>query len=135
MVTKRILSYLSKLSGGQKNRDRRYPRLRAYNLIKFTTSDGTRYESISNIIDISENGLQFTCYEELKPGQDLRIVINIPHAGKDVPLKARLKWLRRSQSPKGVFVAGVQFEQISDENRQLIRGMVSGDGKAFSRRQ
>jgi Tfp pilus assembly protein PilZ len=103
---------------------RKHPRLRAFNLIKFTLSDGTQYESLSNVVNLSESGLQFTCYEALHPDQMIRMLISIPHANKEVPVKGKLVWVRKDKARRGVFVAGVQFQDISDENRQLIREMV-----------
>jgi len=104
--------------------DRAHPRLKAFNLIKFTLSDGTHYESISNIINISETGLQFTTYEQLAPGQPLRMLISIPHANKEVPIKANLVWIRKDKVRKGIFLAGVRFEKIEDSHRELIREMI-----------
>ena len=129
MVTKKILSYLSGLGKPASKKTitkstRQHRRLKAFNLIKFTLSDGTQYESISNIVDISETGLQFTCYEELQPDQNIRMLIHIPHANEDIPLQAKLVWVRRMQYPKGVYVAGVQFLTVSDHHRDLIREMI-----------
>lgn len=123
MVKKKILDYFASLKRPDKGR--KYPRLKAFNLIKFRTADGKQYESISNIIDISENGLQFTCYEELRPGQDIHMVVHVPHAEKEVSITARLVWLRPSRT-RGLFIAGVQFGEITEENKHLIRQMIQG---------
>lgn len=126
MAAKSILNLLfgkskakSKDSG-----ERKHPRLRVFNLIKFTLSDGTHYETISNIVNLSETGLQFTLYEELPPGQTLKMLISVPHANKEIPIKAKLVWCRKDKNRRGVFVAGVKFDAISDEHQGLLREMV-----------
>jgi len=138
MVTKALLRLLT---GGKKREhdakasQRRYPRLRAFNLIKFTLADGTQIESISNIVDISENGLKFTCYEHLQEGSSLKMMIAIPEKNREIALDARLVWVKKMKDVKGVYVAGVSFSHISDENRELIRNLVISKGLHRSRRR
>lgn len=124
MVTRKILDYLSGKSSKKRTCKRAHPRLKAFNLIKFTLSDGTHYESLSNILDISENGLRFTCYETLPAGAKLKMLVALPDKNKEVPLDAQLIWMRPMKTVKGVYVAGVTFTGVSAENRELIRQMV-----------
>jgi hypothetical protein len=103
---------------------RTHPRMRAYNLIKFSTEDGRHYESLSNIVDISENGLKFTCYEELPIHSTLQMKIAVPHKNHEISLVGQLMWTRKMRHHRGVFLAGVSFVKISEENRGVIREMV-----------
>ncbi|MDP3919698.1 MAG: PilZ domain-containing protein [Candidatus Omnitrophota bacterium] len=128
MVTRRILDFLS----GRKKRAReitecrrKNPRLRCFNLIKFTFSDGTKYETISNILNISETGLRFTCYEPLPANSILKMVIHLREKNIQVPIEARLVWIRKKKGMRGVFVAGVNFLNIDDKSRQQIRDMIN----------
>lgn len=103
---------------------REHPRLKSYSLIKFNLEDGTPFQSISNIVNISESGLQFTCYEKLEINRQIHMLVHIPHTDKEIPIEARLVWSRKSRTQRGVYVMGVEFKKISDTGRELIRGMV-----------
>lgn len=121
MERKGILSWFgSKKAWAQ----REHPRLRSYSLIKFNLEDGTPFQSISNIVNISESGLQFTCYEKLEINRHIHMLIHVPFTDKEIPIEARLVWSRRSKTQRGVYVMGVKFEKISDKGREMIRGMV-----------
>ncbi len=96
------------------------------NLIKFTLSDGVSYQSISNIIDISETGLQFTCYEEIQPDQPIKMLIHVPDAYEDIPIKGRLVWVRKKPAARGVYVAGVKFHDLPEKSLEVIRNMIKG---------
>lgn len=125
MVTRRIIEYFKKRRRSYRTPcQRKHPRLRAFNLIKFTLADGTHYESISNIVDISENGLKFTCYERLEPGDALKMLVAIPSRSKEVPIDAKLVWIRRMKNIRGVYLAGVVFHKIAETDREIIRDMV-----------
>ncbi|MBU3760127.1 MAG: PilZ domain-containing protein [Candidatus Omnitrophica bacterium] len=103
------------------------PRARAMNLIKISLSDGSSFQSISNIVNISETGLQFTCYERVQPDQDIRMLINVPEAHEDIGIEGRLVWIKSKPAAKGVYVAGVQFKNIPDKTLQVVRKMVNGN--------
>jgi len=60
--------------------------------------------------------------------------VNVPHANKEINLKAQLVWVRKADSPRGVFIAGVKFHHISDEDRCLIREMIEGTSKRYQRK-
>ncbi|HTL47288.1 MAG TPA: PilZ domain-containing protein [Verrucomicrobiae bacterium] len=130
MAKKSLLQYLGFGKSKGDMGSRKHPRLKAFNLIKFTLSDGTQYESLSNVVNISESGLQFTCYEHLLPDQMIRMLISIPHANKEVPVKGKLVWVRKDKMRRGVYLAGVQYLDISDENRELIREMVQARSRS-----
>lgn len=119
-----IFGFGKKASGLPKNREA--PRQKVMNLLKFSLADGTSYQSISNIIDISETGLQFTCYEPLKPDQEIKMIIHVPDAYEDISIQGRLVWVRNKPAARGVFVAGVQFKNIPDKTLQVIKMMVRG---------
>lgn len=124
MVTKKILSYLGLSKKASKPCKRKYARSKSYSLIKFNLADGTPFETISNVVNISESGLKFTCYELLETNRDIHMIVNVAQANRDVPIKGRLVWARKSKSQKGVYVVGVEFKEIKDADRQLIREMV-----------
>jgi len=128
MVTKKIMEFFGggrrKASKVKATGKRQHPRLRAFNLIKFTLSDGTHYESISNVVDISESGLKFTCYEPLPVGANLKMIVAVPERNKEVGLEARVVWIRKTKNVRGVYLAGVSFLRVSEESKDLIRGML-----------
>lgn len=117
-------------AAGAASQKRKHPRRKAFNLIKFTTSDGTKYESLSNIVNISETGLRFTCYESLQPNSILHMRIHIPKTDKEVGLVAKLVWIRKMKRARGVYVAGVNFVEITDHDRHTIRKMVEQSAEA-----
>lgn len=137
MATNSILDFffgLGKDKPKKTSGTRKHPRLKAFNLIKFSLSNGASYESLSNVVDISETGLQFTCYEELQPDQEIHMVIHIPHANEEAPVDGRLVWVKKLQTPRGVYVSGVHFHKISERHRELIREMIEkGRGHRSSR--
>lgn len=120
-----MLGFGAKSSGFPRKREA--PRKRAMNLIKFSLADGTSYQSISNIVNISETGLQFTCYEPLQADQQIKMIINVPDAHEDISIQGRLVWIRNKPAAKGVFVAGVQFKNIPEKSLQVIKMMVKGN--------
>lgn len=133
MVTKKLLSYLGLNKKSSKPCKRQHARSKSYSLIKFNLSDGTPFETISNVVNISENGLKFTCYELLETNRDINMIVNVAQANRDVPIKGRLVWARKSKSQKGVFVVGVEFKDIKETDRQLIREMVHAASSSRSK--
>ena len=105
--------------------DREHSRVKTYSLIKFNLEDGTPFQSISNIMNISENGLQFTCYEKLEINRNIHMMVHIPRTDKEIPIEARLVWTRKSRSQRGVYVVGVEFKKISEKGRQAIRDLIA----------
>jgi Tfp pilus assembly protein PilZ len=130
MVTKKILSYLGLNKKPTKPCKRQHARSKSYSLIKFNLADGTPFETISNVVNISESGLKFTCYELLETNRDINMIVNVAQVNRDVPIKGRLVWTRKSKSQKGVYVVGVEFRDIKDADRQLIRKMVEASSQS-----
>ena len=119
-----ILSWLG-MTSKKAWAEREHTRVRTYSLIKFNLEDGTPFQSISNITNMSESGLQFTCYEKLEINRNIHMVVHVPRTDKEIPIEARLVWTRKSRSQRGVYVTGVEFKKISEKGLELIRGMVS----------
>ena len=111
----------SQTTGGGRRKSKRK---RAFNLIKFTLADGTHYESISNILDLSENGLQFSCYEPLEVGAKLKMLIHVPGKKQDIPMKTRLVWIRKVKRINGVYIAGVVFEEIAVRDKEILKQII-----------
>lgn len=109
------------------SKSRRAPRAKAMNLIKISLGDGSSFQSISNIINISETGLQFTCYEKVQPDQEIKMLINVPDAHEDIQIHGRLVWVKSKPAARGVYVAGVQFKNIPEKTLQVVRMMVQGE--------
>lgn len=104
---------------------RKYPRLEIRNLVKITNEDDTETYSLTNVLDISEGGLRIVCHNVFKIDTILNIIIQVPEKNTSLTLKAKVIWLIPMKKQKGAFNAGLQYVDISDTDRQMIRDIVN----------
>lgn len=103
---------------------RQHERVASRNLVRVLRDDGAELERLTNVYDLSEGGLRLVCHEALAPGVLLRIILNIPENGTTLELKARTAWSCPMKGQKGAYFAGVQFLDLSEKNREILRGAV-----------
>lgn len=79
---------------------------------------------LTNVTNLSETGLRFSCASQIKPESVLSLVINFPETEKQVPVVAKVAWLGKVHGHGLVYRIGVEFLSIALEDRQLIRNFV-----------
>lgn len=108
---------------------RRYPRMKTFNLVKCEYPARAVTVQISNLINVSEGGLQFICQNMFRLAEKLRITINLAELGRDIPVEAKVVWLRKEhQTPRMgnnlCCRVGVSFTEIADQDREAIHDLV-----------
>lgn len=100
---------------------REAPRVRSFDLVKWIPNDEVMNHRISNANDISATGLSFNTREYLTPDSVLRLIVNIAEHNRQVPVLAKVVWSRLVGDQN--FQAGVHFEEISEQDRELIKSL------------
>ena len=127
MLTLRFLNLgnVKNFEKAQKDQRRKSLRAKSSNLIKSTTYTGNAKEQISNLIDISEGGLQFFSKERIEPDTVLKITVNMAEKKKQVPIITKVMWTRPEKKGQGTgYEVGVSFLEIDPKDRDLINDFV-----------
>ncbi len=126
-----IVSLKDRLLG--KNR-RAAPRTHSRNLVKHQPRDFSSSEFISNLVDLSETGVQFSFRFKMKTGTILNMVLNLAEEGRDMPILGRVVWVRPFEGRSSGYRVGVSFLDISEEDRESLRRIVRRHKRSSSRR-
>lgn len=102
---------------------RRHPRLKAKNLMKYGEHPEPKDWHTSNLLDLSEGGLKFVSDTRLVLGSILEIVILMDAKNKQVPAIGKVAWVRNRERRN--FYIGVSLTEIKQEDRELIRKLIS----------
>jgi Tfp pilus assembly protein PilZ len=102
---------------------RRHPRAKAKWSVTLETTQGVINTEIH---DISLVGAFIRCLDPLGPDEVFRMVINVPHADRRLLVDSEVVWVNihgpdYSVTPRGM---GVQFTQISGNDRQFLNRMI-----------
>ena len=107
---------------------RKHSRVKSFSLMKLLASDTIPQGHISNLVNISEGGLQFRSKYKLLPGAVLKIAINVADFHHDIVTLARVKWVRKSDNPRSrSYRVGVVFLELKSQDKALIKRYVSGN--------
>lgn len=102
---------------------RKHPRLIAYNLFRLVGEADEKRDRILNVRNFSEGGLGFRSKNSIQPGAGMKLILNLPAEGKDIPLAAKVAWCRR-KGIAGAYEIGIQFTDIFDDDQSIIREIV-----------
>ena len=109
---------------------RQHSRARSYNLVKLIHSERidrgswTLYypeQEILNITNISEGGLTFISPRKLQPDSAVSLVINMAEINCQINAEARVVWVRRKSRGSRLYLIGVSFFFLDENDRILIR--------------
>ncbi len=103
---------------------RQEPRVKTSNVMKVTSINGTPKEHLSNLIDISESGIQFLSRDPLEAGHLLEIVMNIPQKKVEIPVMAKVSWVKPGERKSLGYRVGAVFTQVNPMDKTLIRDFV-----------
>ena len=116
--------FFKKKDDSGKNR-RRHERVASRNLVRVLREDGSELERLTNIFDLSEGGVRLVCHEAL-PGQTpLQIILNVPEENVSLEIRARVTWICPMKGQKGAFFAGIQFTDIKENDREILRRIIA----------
>lgn len=104
---------------------RRFPRLDVELIVRYKVLSTSEQEFEATTKNISQGGLCLLTHEELKPDTFLAVEIKFPQTPEPVVAIGHVVWSQASPlgpSPAGHrrFDNGIEFEKISDSDRQRI---------------
>jgi hypothetical protein len=103
---------------------RNEPRTKTSNLLKFKPQGEGSQERVSNLIDLSESGLQFYNRESMELDTVLHLVINIPEKKIEIPAVVKVIWARPAKHGRLGYCIGVSFLEIGERDKNLVREFV-----------
>lgn len=107
-----------------KKKTRAHSRVESRNLVRFTTP-GQFPELITNLVNFSEGGLQFSVKSRIKPGTLLKMVINLVERDMDVPVVAKVCWVKAIMGKGEAYRVGVSFQEILPEHQSILRSLAA----------
>ena len=109
---------LSKWEKNIAGRNRRSsPRVKTRGLVKHQREDSVN-KHISNLLDLSEGGLQFFYRKKVKAGSILKMTLYIDENTKNIPVVAKVAWVKFLH---GNYRIGVTFLEIDFDDQEIIR--------------
>ncbi|MDD3625956.1 MAG: PilZ domain-containing protein [bacterium] len=108
-------------------KDRKFKRIESLNLVTFTHYDSEMnpdYEGAARTLDISENGILLEFFRDFPDGtfMDMEVALH------DTIIKVKGRIVRCTKQETGEkFNLGIQFTEISNENRELIKNFFSSE--------
>ena len=102
---------------GQENRGKQ--RLKTYKLAKIRTASSVS-KSVSNIIDISESGLQFVSKQPLAKGVTVEINLLFPRGRRELQLKGKVVWSGPLPGEAKQSSVSVSFTDVSEEDKDFL---------------
>lgn len=122
MLTLRFLKLgnLKSFQKGKISQKRKHPRAKSLNLMRSTTYTGNAKEQVSNLLDISQEGLQFFSKGQIEPGTVLKITVNMAEKKKQIPIIAKVMWMRPAKEKGAGYQVGVSFLEMDSKDRDLI---------------
>jgi len=103
---------------------RKYPRIKTEDLITIEDIGGNEVGKLSAVYDISEAGLRIITPQKLQVAAQLNIKIKIRAKEALVDLKAKVIWSKGIEGKSDKFHAGVEFADISVENRRILKEFI-----------
>lgn len=112
-----------------KKEKRRFPRMKTFDLLKCEYPAKEAAVQITNLVNISEGGLQFVCQNLFRLADRLRMTINLAELERDIPVEAKVVWIcKEHRNPRmGDDLScrvGVSFTGIADQDRAAIHDLV-----------
>ena len=116
-----------------KKNKREFARAKSHNLVKYHhPSSSAPTEHVSNIVNISEGGLQFRYHGNIAVGIAIRMSINLAELGRQIPVLGRVKWVSGSEGRNNHSRrVGVSFMVIQNEDKNFIHRFVRSHKKEF----
>jgi c-di-GMP-binding flagellar brake protein YcgR len=106
---------------------RKHPRASVFNLVRYIPKGNALKEEISNLMNLSEGGLQFFSKHEIEAGTILGMQIHMA-AGKEIHLAGKVVWVRHDESGKNGYQIGVSFMEMDDKHRAFILSILKAKG-------
>lgn len=118
---------MSKVTPSLGHKDKRqHPRFKSYRVIRAIGPHGREIQGESALINISEGGLLFYSVEEVKASTHIEMNIDIPEFHSSIRVGARVTWVQRATERPGAYFVGVQFEELAEPHRSMIKKLTSG---------
>ncbi len=125
MLLVKWLNYIDFKNIFREKKKRTHARAEYRNLVRYEGDDPEVPALISNLVDISEGGLQLSMTKKLRVGTLLKMVINLVEKNQDVPVVAKVVWTRAIPGYRGGYRVGVAFQEINRDHQETLREIVS----------
>ena len=106
-------------------KNRSHHRAENRNLIRYGYKDAGADPLISNLVDISEGGLQLSMNTKIRVGTILNMVINLVEKNQDLPVVGKVVWARPIPGYRGGYRVGVAFQEVNPDYLETLRDLVS----------
>lgn len=104
---------------------RQFPRFRSYRVIRAIGPHGREIQGESALVNMSEGGLLFYSVEEVKADTHIAMHIEIPEFHSSIKVGAKVTWVQSATERPGAYFVGVQFEQLAEPHRSMIKKLNS----------
>ena len=125
MLLVKWLNFISFKSLFRERKKRSHLRTQYRNLVRYELNDPDSPALISNLVDISESGLQLSMKRKIRIGTLLNMVINLVEKNQDVPVVAKVVWTRPIPGYRGGYRVGVAFQEINPDHQETLREIVT----------
>ena len=105
---------------GRKDK-RKHPRFKSYRVIRAVGPHGREIQGESALINMSEGGLLFYSIEEVRAEAHIEMNIDIPEFHSSIRVGARVTWVQSATERPGAYFVGVQFEELAEPHRSMIK--------------
>ena len=106
-------------------RNRRHAaRTRSRNLVKHKLAEPSNPEFLSNLVDLSESGLQFSFRYKMKIGTVMNMTLNLAEDNENIPVLGKVAWVKPFDGRSSGFRVGVTFLDISFQGQETIRRVI-----------
>lgn len=119
-----LLKWMKSIHFGSREKPRAYRRAGYRNLVRYSDGKNAPADLISNLVDISEGGLQLSMTRKIKLGTLLNMIINVVERNQDVPVLGKVVWVKSIPGYRGGYRVGVVFEEITPNDREIFREIV-----------
>lgn len=123
-----LLKWVNLITFGRRRssakKPRAYMRAEYRNLVRYQPSNENEPHLISNLVDISEGGLQLSMTRKIKTGTLLNMIINLVEKNQDVPVLGKVVWVKPIPGYRGGYRVGVVFEEITQHDKAVLRDLV-----------
>ena len=93
-------------------------------LVRYRYAEGEFPELITNLLDLSEGGMQFSVRSKMRLGTLLNVIINLVEKNEDVPVLAKVRWVKPIPSRARAYRIGASFEKILSEHRLMLQSTI-----------